>query len=428
MRYRLYPSKDTTIIEEKTFNTGLNQVGELWYGDEGITRHLMYFDIDKWVSRVENTLSPEDITDISCTLKIFNCYEIYETEKQARSVDVEICNMTTTWDEGAGFSFKNSLGSVGYANWYSATSIIPWTTVGGDFNSTRIFSGHIDQGNENISGNVDTIIQDWYTGGSNNGLMLKFTDDYETLTSNTQTILKFHTKNTNTYMLPYIQFDWDGQIEDDRNNIIPGYSRRLYLYTRNNGTYTNVHDISEVIISFDNDETPITANTIINQYPGIYYIDFDCPTGVTSFYDTWNVTYEEETDEVEISQSGVCINTSWETNSTALENQTYCISIPNIKPFYDTSSQRFLEVRALKKYTSDIEVLKGLQYRIDLVDGKNTFEMVDWESVSYTNNQNVIFLDTTWFLLNNNYRISFRPEPMSEILLEDDISRNFWVR
>ena len=446
MKFRLYPSKDTTIIEGTDANTGLNPVGEIWYGKQGVARHLIYFNEEPWEDLVSSGYAPSGLSGVTCTLKMFNCYPIFEgliieNERQARSVDVEVLDVTTTWDEGNEFSFERLKREDGFANWYSATSLIDWDIPGGDYGMVELFSMHLDKGNENIEGDVTDAVTDWVVNDLNQGLMLKFTDDYEDMEDELKTILKFHNRETNTYFLPYVEFEWDGQVKDERAEVGHGLVKRLYFYSKKSNTYTNVNTISGVTVEMINstggtvDTIEVTGSSIENQCPGIYFVEYSCPVnpdgGSYTFTDTWNVQFESGGSYYSIEQSGSCesIVSEWDTSQSGiLEKTLYNLSIPDLKNEYSTGSTLYLPVRIIEAYTNNTHIMRGLQYKISMVDGTGEFVMVDWENLSYTNEENLLILNTSWFIPNNLYKITFRSENVDDRILEQDLQRYFWVR
>jgi hypothetical protein len=447
MKFRLYPSKDASIIEGKRTNTGKNQVGEIWYGRNGIARHLIKFDESKWVEKVASGHVTGNLEDVSCTLNLFNCFPIFEgifveNERSAQSADIEVMEMTSFWDEGVGHSFVG-LTEDGFCNWYSATSNEAWLSHGGDFSFPELFTYHVDRGNENIVGDVTDAFTGW-VADENYGVMIKFTDDYEDRSGDTKTIFKFHNKETNTYLLPYVEINWDGQIRDGRNEVIHGTTKRLYFYAKRSGAFTDIEDIDSVEVDMLDysggviDTLEFTGDSIVKQYPGIYHVSYPCPVKpdpeeTYTFRDTWSVQLEEGASYIDIVQDGECLPTSsvWNVSqSSVTDKKVYRLDIPNIKNEYKLGDILFLPVRATREYTNIVDVMTMLEYRVILVDGTKEFTMVNWEDLSYTNEENLLILDTSWFIQNNLYKIEFRNKSnaFSNTIVEQSLSRYFWVR
>lgn len=445
MRYRLYPAKDTTIVEGTYWNAGTNEVTELWYGTRGVTRHLVQFDLSSWISKVSGKTAP-DLSECTCYLHMKNCYptieEVYDVDylvpdQKASSVDIEVLSATTAWDEGDGFDIVKTNGTIGYANWYSATTITPWSTAGGDY-GLAIFSAHVDHGFENLSGNVLSIVNAWCGGTiTNNGLVIKYTDTIEALTATTKSVLKFHNRETHTYKKPYLEFNWDGQVRDESDDITYGSTKKIYLVTRNHNTPTSVNSVDSLVISFDDSTyTGLTSTTIVNQYPGIYYVEVAAPsydTGSTAqtFTGTWTLTYESGSQPSTVTFTGSLDSSdnAWSVDqSDVFDTSLISVQMPSLKEEYKTDESVYIEVNAVSAYTSNNVLMKSLEYRLDLVDGDNTFEMVGWEGVSYTRYENFIMLDMSWMIPDNKYRLRFRYSGTDHRLLEQDTIKEFWVR
>ena len=142
--YRIYPSKSNTIIENSpTTNTGSNEIGELWYGLDGLTRHLFHFDVTEYMNYYALGFVPH-ITGTTAELKLYliSPTTLASDEEMAKSFDLEIYEADRSWDEGNGYYFAGSDIEAGYSNWNSATTIQEWTSAGGDY-STLILSGHV---------------------------------------------------------------------------------------------------------------------------------------------------------------------------------------------------------------------------------------------------------------------------------------------
>lgn len=102
-------------------------------------------------------------------------------------------------------------------------------------------------------------------------------------------------------------------------------------------------------------------------------------------------------------------DTSTGTGSTTMSSTTdYYLSLPNIKSEYSNDTITYLYPVVYPAYTSTAIIADNLQYKIVLLDGKNEHIMIDWTDVEYTNTQNRILLNTSWFMIDNNYKLEFR--------------------
>ena len=432
-RYRIYPSKDNTILENSEINTGLNEVPELWYGGSGVTRYFIKFDFETYNFNYNLGIVPH-ITAATPTFHLYNCYPTLEvsgdsTTNVATGVDVSVKMVQQNWTEGLGHDFYGQNTIDGKSDWYSATTSQPWAAQGGDF-VYEVFSGYVEHGYDNISGSVLNELKLWdaFTG-INNGLVVKFSDAVEALTGESKTILKFFGNDTHTYYRPYIQFDWDSQITDQRDEVMSGTTKRIYLYLKKDGEFTNANSISGVSISFSDDSvthTGFTESSIYNPMPGFYYVDFDCPieaTASTVFTDVWDVQYESGMAYQTLSQTGVVqqLSSSWSVSQDNVISLTdYKILTPAIKHKYEKGTRIYLEVNNYTPRTSIKNILKSMEYKLELKDGKNRYTMIDWEGVSYTQTDNFIMIDTDWLFDDNLYVLSFRYSEDGSLIYNGD--------
>lgn len=433
-KYRIYPIKSNTLIENTQINTGQNEVMELWYGRSGATRHLVQFDYSDYMTKYNQGLVPH-ITAATTTFVMYNVPEILEGSGNwgavhASSVDIEVKVVQQSWDEGIGRDFIGLNKVSGFSNWYSATTTSNWAAPGGDFLYTA-FSGHIDNSYDNFTGSVSSEIALWETfTGQNYGLAVVYSDAIEALTGATKSILKFHTEDTKTWKLPYIEIDWDNQITDQRDEIVPGTTKRLYLYTETNNVLTNANSVSSATVTVSG-SSATTITTINNPMPGIYYVEYPCWSGYSSgetFEDVWSVQYEDGTAFVDVSQSGTLVSAQslWDNSAFDSIDRDYTLSIPRMKREYNRDSYIFIGVNLMRKYTSTPIISKTLEYRLTLVDGNNRETIINWEGVSYTQNSNFILLDTSWLLRNMKYELTFRHTIDGSIMYFED-ERQFKV-
>jgi len=433
-RYRLYPDKGNTIIQNSNINTGLNEVFELWYGIDGIARHLIHFDFSGYYEKYLSGEVPH-ITATTAILHLEPCYPFfernpYEDAHPANGSIIDVKIVQQYWESGSGYDFYGTKTINDKSNWYSASTITNWALPGGDFIYT-VFSGIVSSLNSPINVTVSDEIELWNAfTGHNYGFVIKFNDDFEELSGDTKHILKYFSNNAHTkYKMPYIEFSWDNKVTDQRDSIYPDSTGRLYLYTKKNGTFANVYDISGVTITGDSIST-FTSTTIHNPMRGVYYVDWSYPstgaTGVT-FIDKWSVKFESGMSYALIEKSGVTsqLESEW-SHSSEIQYPNYSVVIPNLMDSYTKGDMVYLKVNCYRPYTSTIEIVKNLEYRIDLIDGSTTFELTDWDDVSYTNEENFILLDTSWLHENYTYSIRVRYK-LDGSLTSNPISKTFKI-
>lgn len=417
-RFRVYANKNNTIIENSDVNTGLNEVSELWYGDSGISRLLMKYDIDSYMNRYFDGNVPSLLSADTLSV-LYSPIPIYSSETfQATSFDIQCYLMEEDWDEGVGYDFIGLNTEDGYSNWYSATTISAWTTNGATDQNILLSSQHFDSGDEPYSASISSNVSALWAQftGDNFGVIFKYHDDYEALSSETKKIKEFYTRHTHTYYIPYLQVDWDDRVQYDANNFVVGQSNRLYILFSNSGRLTDPYSVINLKLDYIDVFSQLTSHTltgIVKQQTGIYYVDYDfsdCGFG-TDIDLTWRVKYYDNYAYTDVVKTGRTANITdiWNSDTSLIDIKKYAFSIPNLKEKYYVGEVDYLEilVREFWEFETYISA-KNLEYSIYLVDGNMEFIMEDWTGVSYYNDQNFIKLDTIWYIPNHKYRIKFR--------------------
>lgn len=420
-RFKIYASKNAGILEDyPTTNTGENEVAELWYGYYGLSRFLVAFDYSNYYTEYLANRAPH-FSAATLTMNLYNAHPIFESydlaigTAQAKSVDLLLHEVTTEWDEGVGHDYVGALRETGFTNWYSARTTTNWTTSGGDY-STEVMRVSFDKGYENFSGSVSGTLNAWaMVTGTNYGYLLKYEDAYEALSGANKSISKFYTRHTNTIYEPYLLVEWNNQITDQRDEIVPGTTKKLYLYTKYNGTFSDPEDVSGVTISFS--DTGITSqsytgSSITNPIPGVYEISFVVPTGATAgtvCTDTWYVQYESGMSYTGIAQTSTAssVSSSW-SQSDDVDPTNYWITTPDLQDEYTKGSRIYLDVLCRAPYTRTEAKLKTLEYKIGVENNGQENVYLDWDDVHYTEDGNFIYIDTQWFQTGFTYDLQFR--------------------
>lgn len=286
-QYRIYPDKSNTLIEGKQINTGKNGVMELWYGRDGIARHLVDFDFTTYNELYALGEVPH-ITAATSTFNMTNCYPIFEKDPYndataAINADIEIKVIQQPWDTGLGHDFYGNNTVNGTSNWYSATTTSNWASLGGDFAYT-VFSGNVALGNSNIKINVDNEIELWNAfTGSSHGFGVKFTDPFENLSGDVKTILAYFTQNSRTaHLRPYIEILWTDPVGPSGATTISGSGgyfvtvpdlKRSYMSDEIVDLNINVYEnYTSTLIVSDNIEYKIVLKDGIVDYAMVDWI------------------------------------------------------------------------------------------------------------------------------------------------------------
>lgn len=419
-RFRIYPSQTNTIIEnDPLINTGLNEVAELWYGDNGVARILVKFDIDDYMNLWDDNLVPS-ITSVTSTLNFFDCATY---QSGATSFDIDVHTQTQPWDQGVGYDHVGLNVEEGFSNWYSAQTFSAWTTPGGD-TTILLGSQHFDGLNEDMRIDISSDIGylwDQFTG-DNHGILLKFSESDEALSSSGKRVKKFYTHHTHDYKLPFLQLDWNSRITEDRSNVVSGQEDLpdgtdqaiyIYLFTQKNGKMENIYSANSVTIS---GETSRYLETIYsdderfsNPEAGVYKIRITAPTDEV-YSDTWSIQTSAGLNRSIVKHfTASTIDNSWVVDSENFDRAyNYVFSVPTLNSKYMCGDKIYLPIFARKEFTNDYVSLKSLEYKISLIDGNDEFVMEDWSYASFTTNENFIILNTIWYLSGYSYKIEFR--------------------
>lgn len=278
MYYSIYPNKDNTITDveidasAKTgSNSGYSEILELYsltssVSNRGKSRILLQFDLNALSASVASGEIPSSSVQYRLRLKNANHYETLPS-----SFVVQVSQLSRSWNEGRGLAmYDEELKDAGYSNWTHATSLIQWTTEGGDFDVTRAVTQSFDYGDEDLDIDVSDIVGSWLTGGiSNNGFMIKFLDAHETGSSDLY-VKKFFSRHAHMpERRPRLEALWEDTIQDDRNNFYYKITGSLYYYRMINGQPQNYGDLFVDILN--SSSTVVQTVTASLSEAGIYH-------------------------------------------------------------------------------------------------------------------------------------------------------------
>jgi hypothetical protein len=432
-KYRIYADRTATILEDyPTRNTGLNEVSELWYGDDGVSRYLQNWNVLPYRTLVNSGKIPATTASSiqSVYINFFGTYPVIESASTAPDTTIQCLYLTQRFVEGDGFEFGAGF-ETGITNWYSASVISSWVTSGGDFTGTA-FTADLTAKQFVLSGEISDKTTLW-TWINLNYLKtaLKFSPEYEALTADTKRIRKFYTRHTNTIFEPFIDIVWNDSIKEDRIKIPINYSgNRLHLFIFRNGMLTDPQAINSVTIS---GQTFTTGITRLSQ--GIYYLPYTVSSNTINnsvFSDVWNVTYTG-TFTGNITQYFTAVTFSagdgWST-SQSISSNAYDISIPKLREEYVINDYVLIPVLFKQNYSTENLVLKNAQFRITIKDPITKdvlLPMYDWADLSYNTSENFFVIDTSWFITGQTYTIDIKyTDGMNTV--QSEFNRKFVVR
>ena len=444
MVIRTYFDKNNTIIKNQYTNTGLNPITEILYGgvktaktNNLYTRFLLHFDLTNLINQYNNG-NLGDLSLVTHKIKMTNTQAFeadlkgkmtFDDKQRASSFDLVIWKLDQEWDEGNGYDYVcyNILNETGcysfvdtYSNWFYPQKLISWSqngTYSGNTTGITITTQHFDHGNEDLEMNITSVINDMITGGSQNyGFAIAYANQYEQIQTGSTKLnyVGFFTRHTQTYYEPYLETNYQDYIKDDRNLFYTDKTNKLYLYTNLGNKPTNLDNTPSVTI-YDNDGNvflTVPPSGVTKQFEGVYYVEFSVPSNVYSdcvtFQDVWSniningISRPDVTLEFALKEGNEYFNFG----DADGEPKQYGFSMSGIKreEKIKRGDIRKVLVSARIPYTVDRkQVIDGLKYRLYVKQGTAEVNVIDWDDVNRTNNQNYFLLDTSWMIPNTYY-------------------------
>lgn len=442
MVIRTYFDKNNTIIENQYTNTGLNPITELLYGgrqtaqtNNVYSRFLLHFDLTSLIAEY-NSGNLGNLSQVSHKIKMTNTQAFeadlkgkmtFDDKRRASSFDLVIWKLNQDWDEGNGYDYKcfNILNSSGceayvetYSNWFYSKNFTTWSqngTYSGNTSGITITTQHFDHGNENLEMDITSVINSMITGGTQNyGFAIAFSNVYEQTQTTDLNYVGFFTRHTQTYYEPYLETNYQSYILDDRNLFYTDKTNRLYLYTNLGNNPTNLDSTPSVTILDNDGNTYLTipSSGVTRQFKGVYYVEFSVPssgyTDCVTFQDVWSnisingISRPNVTLEFALKEGNEYFNFG----DADGEPKQYGFSMSGIKreEKIKRGDIRKVLVSARIPYTVDRkQVIDGLKYRLYVKQGTAEVNVIDWDDVNRTNNQNYFLLDTSWMIPNTYY-------------------------
>jgi hypothetical protein len=234
--YKIFPEKDTTIYSEfPTINTGLDAILEVkninstLSSNSQVARTLIQFPSAKMLevfSLINDTNTLSGSSGLySASLKLY----IADATNLPDDYTLYCYAASQSWQAGTG-RYLYDPPYTQDCTWYNRDTSNDWRTSSFAANSTASFLSATPGGGTwrtNYAGsqsfvinttkdtnvNVTNIVQAFVTGSGivNNGLIVKFEDQYEFNASSSYS-LKFFSKDTHTIYLPQLEFGWNDSV------------------------------------------------------------------------------------------------------------------------------------------------------------------------------------------------------------------------
>ena len=410
------------------------------------SRILIQFPVSTISTDISNGTVP---SNASFYLKLFN---VEHGETLPTNFNLEVKVVTgSSWDEGTGLDMSEYT-DIGISNWISAKSsssgITNWSSQGGDYYNSPIYTASFDKGIEDLEIDVTDTVNAWLAGSKNNygfGVMLSSSLENSTLRS--YYTKKFSARSSEYfYKRPIIEARWDSSKQDDRGNFYASSStvsatdnlNTLYLYNYVRGQLKDINGVGtgNVYVNFYTTlggstlttapNTPITGGWVST---GIYSASVAINTTASTVYDVWfSGSNQYHTGTISIKTFN---------NSETVEIDRKIISIKNLKSSYTPSEYPKLRLYVRSKNwsptiytkaTADVEqeYIKNLYYRVYRVqDGLDVIANAATAStnhtkVSYDISGSYFPLDMSLFESGYMYAIKFVIKEENNYLKETD--------
>lgn len=223
--YKIFPNKDATIYSEYPCkNTGRDEILDVsvrnkqykqgaTFFTESICRALLSFsntDIQK--------LKSFESASFDANLKLYLAY----AQNLTQDYSVECYSLSQSWDMGIGKASDTPYSKSG-VSWTSVgecESSLPWSasfgtmqyyhiTGGGTWNTNLAASQSFDYtSNKDINLDITKIVDAWFSGSINHGLLLKQSSSVESNTGSFSE-LQYFSIDTHTIYPPCLEFKWD---------------------------------------------------------------------------------------------------------------------------------------------------------------------------------------------------------------------------
>jgi hypothetical protein len=370
------------------------------------SRILIQFPISTLSTDITNGVVP---SNASYYLRLFN---VAHNETLPTGFNLEIKVITgSSWDEGIGLDMSE-YSDIGTSNWISANSassgITNWSSQGGDYYATPVYTASFDTGVEDLEINVTDTVNAWINGSKNNygfGIMLSSSLENSNLRS--YYTKKFSARSSEYfYKRPIIEARWDSSRQDDRGNFYISSSavssadnlNTLYLYNYVRGQLKNINGIGtgniyvNLYASLNGSTlttaptTPITGGWIST---GVYTASVAVNTTASTIYDVWFSGSNQY-------HTGTITPKTFNNSEYVVGTDRKIISITNLKSSYTTDEYPKLRLYVRSKNwsptiytkaTADVEqeYINNLYYRIYRVqDGLDVIANAATASTNHT--------------------------------------------
>jgi hypothetical protein len=435
--FRSYFSQNNTIIKGAYNNTGLNPVSELWYGESfgitgnSFTRLLFKVDLSKIIERYNTNEIMTGDTTVKHTLKMFNS-AAYDRDMLDRDLEGRTRNKNFTlvlyrieedWSEGRGFDFPSQFistesGNTITSNWFEKKQDELWSIAGAISADTgnTIASQYFEVGDENLEMDITPFVNDIITGGSDNyGFALAYHPDIENVSGvlGLRTV-GFFTRHLDYFYEPFIETEWESNIEDDREFFYIGKTNNLYLYTNKAGRPFDLDFTPSAVTILDyNDDVieTITGNSIVHVKRGVYKIEYNVPINSypdrVTFTDRWEGLFDNGVNignvELKFDLKNNRDYYSLENYENSHINYTLQLLGINHNDKLVNGEKRRIDVRVRDNRNRKETNISEIFYRVFIKEGKYEIDVIPFNKMNRNAKMNFFDLDTSWLVPTDYY-------------------------
>jgi hypothetical protein len=440
MVIRTYLTKNNSIVNNRSYNTGKNPITELFYGGTDATntfsRFIFNFDVERLKTLYTgNTFT--DLTKLTHTLKLTNTGAFdtgllngnFQEKNRASSFDLILFKIQQDWDEGVGYDYGTSTPILGEnptsvipSNWEQAQTGVFWSGGTGVYSGSpsgiTITTQHFDLGNENINMDITDYINGVITGNTHHGLGIAFPRGTELTQTSSPNYVGFFTRHTQTFYEPYIETIYSNHITDDRDDFYLDKTNKLYLYVNLLGTPTNLDSLPTVSI-YNNDNTLlISANTVTHITKGVYATELTIYSSASTINDIYTDRWSNivingiQRPSIDLSFSlkdSLGYYNIGDNNMLPKEVSIIVSGIKSNERIKRGDTRKVILLTKIPYTVNQTQKIDSIEYRLFVKEGNNEITIIDYQPVELANNHYYFLLDTQ-SLIPNTYYIEFKVE------------------
>ena len=405
-----------------------------------------------------------------------------EPKRRATSFDVIFFLIPKLWDRGKGFDYNKSIFNKDYysttqenpnrfvsedgCNWYQARNGYEWdeegiysldtlslaydeyarqiiSEEGLSINSgcTVIGRQHFDIGNENINLDITYVMNKFIDGTLENfGIGIAYAPNFERISEGVgydapkiENYVGFITDKTPMFFEPYVETTYDDFIDDDRLTFALNKRNKLYLYCSMGGNLQNLDEMPTCSIKDSDEETELMSLDVKQFSRGVYYVEVpplkasEHEAG-TMLYDVWdNIKYDGVSlDPVQLEFVLQEPSQWFNIGNAIVDTPTFTPSLSGIddKEQIKRGDLRKIVVSAKVNYSvpNTARVIDGIDLRLYIEDGTRQLDVIPFDKVNRTFNENFYILDTN-MLIPQRYHIDIRITYGMQSIVHHDVTR-----